>query len=264
MRNSTLIKKSIDSGIVYGTVDIENCPAIVAGWGLFDQNFGMDQILTTPKITSISYMKETDSKPTTLGWTFNEDAKGSDTSLLLKFSEWVKDVDVIIGQNTDAFDIKMINWRINELGLPPIEWPQFSLDILKLSRKVFRPLSHKLDFRSRTYGFGGKIDQTMKQIMKVMDGDEKEQAERMRYNAKDVLDTRKVFWREVDSYKLPVAFVKHLERIIKGDKPFCKHCQFNKKNKFDITQFRVKLKDTKNYKFRYQCNRCDYIWDSKK
>ena len=97
-----------------------------------------------------------------------------------------------------------------------------------------------------------------------MNGDEKEQGERMRYNGKDVTDTRRTFWREVDAYTLTKKFIKFLEQTIKGEEPFCKHCEFNKKGKYDIVQFRVKIKNTKNYKFRYQCERCDHIWDAKK
>lgn len=262
MRNSTLFKKAEDKGLRPGYYDIESSPHKLAGYALFNQNFSTEQILEPGKITSISFLKGHDKTPTTIGWDFNHaTGRGCDKNLLIAFSKWVQDIDLLIGQNSDSFDWKWINWRLNVHDLPPIKNVSLSLDTLKLSRKVFRPPSHKLDYRSTVYGFGGKISQTMRQILAVMAGNEKEQAERMRYNAKDTLDTRKLFFRELDAYELPKKIENILLSYTKEERPFCMKCASQRQKRFDVERFRTKIKGTNRYRFKFACLRCDAVWN---
>jgi hypothetical protein len=69
----------------------------------------------------------------------------------------VDDADVIIGQNIKAFDLKHLHqlWFKHGLGLPS---PSVVVDTLTESRRRFKTLSHKLDYRGRQLGIGKKVE----------------------------------------------------------------------------------------------------------
>ena len=59
----------------------------------------------------------------------------------------INDSDVLIGHNTDAFDIKEFNGRALKYGLPPIDKPpRKCVDTLKIARKYFRIDSNELSY----------------------------------------------------------------------------------------------------------------------
>ncbi len=94
----------------------------------------------------------------------------------------------------------------------------------------------------------------MDDCIDVVRGNEKKQELRVKYNIKDVIDMRKVMWRELDYYTLPVAIVRMLEDFIKETKPFCIKCCAKHKGKFDLT----KRADNK-----LECNNCGHTWRTK-
>lgn len=256
MRNSTLFKKALGLGLVLKYIDIETSPMLLWGYGLFNQNFSIEQIEESGQITSICILKEGDKEVYSKGWDFS-DGKGCDKDLLIESSNKLKDADIIIAQNGDSFDIKWLQWRLNGHSLESLK-NLLTLDTLKMSKKVFRPPSHKLDFRSKEYGFGGKIDQTFKDIIAVAKGDKKKQELRIRYNVKDVVDMRKIFWRELDYYDLPAKVLNVLNRFVKETRPFCMKCAVRRQRRFEVS--RKKIKHT----FKHVCNNCGHMWSRKK
>ncbi len=265
MDNIELMKTAIKKGLKILHVDIETSPPLVMTYGLKDTYIGQNQIIIPTQITSLSYMSETIRECFSLEWDWLGDiiitptevkGGGCDKQMLENFVEIANEADLVIGQNSDSFDLKILQWRLNFHKLPPIK-NAITLDTLKLSRKVFRPDSHKLDYRSRTYGYGGKIKQDMDDCMDVARGNEVKQALRVKYNIKDTVDTRKVFWRELPYYILPVGITKMLANYITEKKIFCLHCSSKHRSKFDIKETVV------NNKLYYQCNNCDAKWSRK-
>lgn len=249
MKNSELFKKAVKKGFKVLYIDIETSPHLLWGYGLHDQNFSTIQIKEPGKITSLAYMAENTKKCYSMEWDWLGDEGGDDSSMLEEFEPIVNEADLVIAQNGDGFDNKWLNWRMNVLSLKPIK-NLLTLDTLKLSRKAFRPPSHKLDYRSRVYGLGGKIKQDMEDCIKVAEGDIVTQERRVRYNIKDVTDLRKIFIKELDYYILPKNILALLRLFIEGRKETCIHCAANHQRRFDVR----KEKDKRI------CNNCDTEW----
>lgn len=265
MNNTKLFKKALELGLSVVYFDIETSPYLVYAYGLWKSNISHSQIIVPMQVTSISWLWEGDKEPQVMGWDDSKDEQGifnilkkdRDRDLLRYIAPEVASADIIIGQNSDSYDIKKVNWRLNELGLSPIK-NLITLDTLKLSRKVFSPPSHKLDYRSQAYGFGGKIKQDMTDCINTAMGHKKTQKLRMEYNKKDVEDTRRIFWRELDSYILPKSLEKMLREYTGFTDPYCENCEAKKQRKYDFRS--VEMKGRTNYK----CNRCDHKWSIKK
>lgn len=126
------------------------------------------------------------------------------------------EADVIIGQNSDAFDIKWLNTRFLMHHLPPPK-PYKTLDTLKISRKFFKHLSNKLDYVAGVLGHGHKTEHEGFPLWeKCKAGDFKAWKRLKVYNKNDVDLTAEV----LQDY-LPWINQKK----IVYDKTACKECQ---------------------------------------
>lgn len=263
MRNSQLFKKAIAKGLKVAHTDIETAPELSWHYGSWDINIGFDQTEVPMQITSIGYMFEGDKKVTVKSWDYPSNnpygflVPNKDKKLLEEIVPVLNSADIVIGQNLDKFDVKKIQWRLNELKLPPLK-NLITVDTLKMSRKVFSPPTHKLDFKSKCYGRGGKIKQDMRDCIDVAKGDPKKTTTRLIYNGKDVLDERHAMWREIDYWKLPASIVKMLMNYIKDPRPHCIKCAARRQKRFDVKRTKV------GKEFKYQCINCDYTWRIKK
>lgn len=263
MDNVALFRAAIRKGFKILWDDIETSPVLAYTYPTWNVNIPHDNIIIDKQITSIAYMFEGEHQPKTLEWEYKSPIKiypdrieggGDDRKILEKYVEVVESADLVIAQNGDSFDRKEIMWRMNDLQIRPLKSPVITLDTLKLSRKVFRPTSQKLDFRSQKYGLGGKIPQTMKDCIDVARGNIRAQEVRVRYNGKDVKDLRAIFWRELPYYTLPKSLVKMLREYIKDGRPFCRRCASLKQRKFDVKQLNSKC---------LECSNCGFQWKPK-
>ena len=105
------------------------------------------------------------------------------------------DADILVGQNSDRFDIKKMNARfiIHGLGKPSY---YASIDTLKVARKHFKFDSNKLDEMGRQLGIGRKIEHEGIDLWeKCMKGDKKAWKKMMKYNVQDVLLLEKLYYK---------------------------------------------------------------------
>ena len=103
------------------------------------------------------------------------------------------EADIVIGQNSIAFDEKKLNLRFlfHRLGSPS---PYQSFDILRNSRSKFAYPSHKLDDRAEYHGIEGKLSHTGKHLwFGCMAGNVKDWALMEKYNKRDIEITRKLY-----------------------------------------------------------------------
>lgn len=266
MLNSTLFRKAIARGFKLAFHDIETSPPLVYTYPLGSNiTVPAANIVVDKKITSIGYKFHGEKTVTLLEWDWlgplvihpdHVEGGGDDKQLLRDYSKVIIKAHIVVGQNGDSFDNKEINWRMNDHKLKAIMWPT-SLDTYKLSKKTMRPTSHKLDYRSKNYGFGGKIKQDMDDCISVARGNLVAQRQRVRYNGKDVKDLEKIFWRELDAYTLPVSVIKMLKDFIRDERPFCMRCAGRHQKRYDVKRIKVKGQ------FRYKCDNCDYMWRKK-
>ena len=246
MTNTQLFNEALKRGLRAGYFDVETSPVLVWTYSTHDVYIPHGQIEQDKKITSVAWMFEGEKKPHILEW----GKKRDDKPMLTEAVKVLNSADILIGQNSDGFDIKTIQWRLNVLRLPPLN-NVTSIDTLKLSRKAFLGSSHTLDYRSRVYDLGGKIKQDMDNCIAVAKGDRKQQAIRMIYNIKDVLDLREIFWKELDYTVLPKYLVNMLHLFIKNKTPeFCIKCASRKQARYNVTQ-------VKNY---MNCDNCGHRW----
>lgn len=122
--------------------------------------------------------------------------KIDDKKLVYKVHQILTDADVIIGHNSDNFDIKIANARFFHYGLEPIaETKRF--DTLKKARKYFKMPKNTLDDIYR-YVFKQQGKATVKYsdvLWDCLDGNESAWRAMKKYNQQDVVITRELYLR---------------------------------------------------------------------
>ncbi len=82
--------------------------------------------------------------------------------LIEAFDKIAETADLVVGKNSDRFDVKMINGIRALEGIPGNPtWSLSSDDLEKQMRKYFRLPSQSLDYISNQLGLGGKIQMSM-------------------------------------------------------------------------------------------------------
>lgn len=156
-------------------LDLETAPAEVYAFGLRDQNIGIDQVKRDSYVfmwcarwlgenkqlsdTLINHPQEFKKDPT------------NDREIALSLRELMDEANLIVTQNGNNFDLKWANSLFLKHDIePPSHY--YSVDLLLASRRSYYSLSHRLDFRGRQLGLGGKKEhEGFKLWLKVMQGD---------------------------------------------------------------------------------------------
>lgn len=102
-----------------------------------------------------------------------------------KLRDMVAKADVVVGHNSDKFDLKKLNTRCIKHGINPFPKP-VSIDTLKSARKEFGFTSNRLDYLGKYLGVGGKLETTPFLWDRVLAGDYKAVGEMLEYNKRDV------------------------------------------------------------------------------
>jgi DNA polymerase elongation subunit (family B) len=128
-------------------VDIETAPLEVYCWGLWDQNIALNQIIKDMSVLSWS-AKWLGSKDI-----MYQDVRGQkdlrdDSKILKTLWELLDEADVVIGQNSQRFDVPILNARFIKNGFPPPSTFR-QIDTLKIAKKNFRFTSNKLEYTTR-------------------------------------------------------------------------------------------------------------------
>lgn len=114
----------------------------------------------------------------------------NDYEVIRKLHEVLSDADILIGHNSDAFDIKKFNTRALYYDLTPIP-PKRSIDTLKVAKKYFKLTSNKLAYLATYLKVDAKDESP--NWNKILLGDSEELAAMREYNKKDVIVTERVY-----------------------------------------------------------------------
>ncbi len=170
-----------------------------------------------------------------------------DKQLTEKLHEILSTGDILLGQNSDRFDVKMANYFFIMNGLEPIP-PTKYIDTMKIAKKYFRFPDNRLDTLGAELGFGGKTKITYADLWEpaFLRGDKKSWKLMDIYCKNDVDKTTKIY------LKMRPFMHNHpsLSRIT-GDYDSCPTCGgYN---------FRVKAYRTSNTSryHQFQCNECN-------
>jgi hypothetical protein len=152
-RSPDSIKHCIE---VYGTevekyipkvliIDIETRSLTVKTFGLKDQNIGLEQVIDDGGILCWSAKWLGEDK------VFYEETKGNkskEKSILRKLKKLMDDADIIMGQNSQSFDVPIINGLLLYYDLLDEVKEYKQIDTLRMSRSKYKFLSHKLQYMS--------------------------------------------------------------------------------------------------------------------
>ena len=178
----------------------------------------------------------------------------NDKLLALELHKVLSDADIILGQNSDNFDIKMANTFFIHNGLEPIP-PTKSIDTKKIAKRYFRFNNNTLDNLGEELGVGKKTKFKVGDLWEdcFINNDPKAYKKLKIYNEQDVRVTTGIY------LKMRSFMHSHpsLSRI-SGEWDSCPRC--------GSYSFRVKAYRTTNTsRYRqYQCNECyGYFSDRK-
>lgn len=223
-------------------IDIETSPIIAQVWGLFDQNIGLNQIQEDWRILSWA-AKWSDSNAV-----LYDDCQGekSDERLIRGMHKLLLEADIIIGQNSDRFDIKKLNARFVKHDLGPVK-PTRTYDTLKLAKKYFAFTSNKLEYMSHELNIKYKKLKHREFVghelwSQCLKGNKAAWQCMEKYNKYDVLATEEVFWR-----LQPYAYEINVDSFHEVNTCICGGTQFQKRG--TITS-KVAVRQ------RYQCKSC--------
>lgn len=118
----------------------------------------------------------------------------NDKLLVTELHKVLSDADILLGQNSDQFDVKMANYFfiLNDLEpIPPVKY----IDTKKIAKRYFRFMNNTLDNLGKELGFGGKTNITYKDlwIPAFLHGDKKSWKLMDIYCKNDVDKTTKIY-----------------------------------------------------------------------
>ena len=169
--------------------DIETTPNIVYSWGLWDQNIGINQIITPQDILCFA-AHEVGTKKVEAHAVWD----GRDT-MLERLHALMDGADYLVGYNHAGFDNKHVRAQFVAAGMEPPA-PHRDIDLLRVVKKQFRFPSHKLDYVCRALGLDVKVSTGGMDLWTAcMNGDPKARRKMLAYNRQDVKITTQLFQR---------------------------------------------------------------------
>jgi len=141
---------------------------------------------------------------------------GDDKNVCKTLRNVLAGVDVIIGHNSDRFDIKKLNTRLIYHGIDPL--PKIpTVDTLKEVRKIAAFTSNRLDYLHKFLGGKGKMSTPSGLWDQVMDGDKQALKDMVAYNKNDVVILE-------DVYKRLLPYMKSHPNIAMPNTENCPKC----------------------------------------
>lgn len=174
--------------------DIENTPNLAYVWGKYEQNVIAYENEWNMLCFAYKWLGDKTVKAFSL-----PDFKGyrkdlsNDGALLKELWKLLDEADIVVGHNSDAFDIRKTNARFIANGLTPPS-PYKTVDTKKLAKKHFFFNSNKLDDLGKLLGLGEKAQTGGFDLwLGCMRGDKKSWNKMVKYNKQDVVLLESVF-----------------------------------------------------------------------
>ncbi len=124
--------------------DIETAPIVAHVWGLWENNVGLNQIVSDSHMLSWS-AKWLDSKKVMYMDQRNAPVIENDKKLVQGLAVLLNQADIVVTHNGKNFDEKIVNTRLAIHGLKPL-LPNQHIDTLPLAKRKFRMTSNKLEY----------------------------------------------------------------------------------------------------------------------
>ena len=171
---------SVLARILY--LDIETAPSKVYAWGLFRQNIPIEMIIEPSRILGVAYK-----------WDHEKDVKwvsefhdGGQHDMLQKVWDLLDEADVVIGFNSQGFDIPWIEGELIAAKFPPPS-PFLQIDLYRAVKKHSNYVSKRLGWVVEQLFGGRKMSPGGFKTWRGCDeGDEKSWDRMRRYAMQDV------------------------------------------------------------------------------
>jgi len=168
--------------------DIETAPAEFYGWGMYNQNFGIEQVKKPGYM--LCFAAKWIGKSEVLSYSIWEHGQ---EAMLRAARDLIEEADAFVTKNGERFDIPTLNNELALLDIPPPP-PTTHIDLEKVVRKNFRFLCNKLDFIARYFGVGAKVQHEGFILWrKCLEGNEVARRKMVRYCKGDVRITERVY-----------------------------------------------------------------------
>ena len=226
--------------------DIETAPLLSYTWGLYETN--VIKVVKDWNMLSFAYKwyggKKTHVKALPDYKNYKKDMS-DDSALVKDLWDLFNEADIIIGHNSDRFDIRKTNARFIKHGLLPPP-PHKTIDTLKLARKYFKFDSNHLTDIGKFLDIGEKVQTGGFALWEgCMAGDKKSWKTMIKYNRQDVVLLEKIY-EKMRPWMHNHPAVLDRARIDDND-PHCLVCGSDK------VQRRGWGRTTANKYQRYQC-----------
>lgn len=172
--------------------DIETRYICFRGWSTGKQYVDQKQIIVgqDQDIICLAYKWLGDPKIHSLDWGLN---KQDSSKMIEEFSKVVEQADIVLGYNSDRFDIRHINTQRLLSGKPPIDWPT-SDDVFKQIKRLFYLPSYRLDYISKLLTGSGKASVEFNDWIEIVEKKSRKALDKMiKYNKRDVLKLEEVY-----------------------------------------------------------------------
>ena len=196
----------------------------------------------TKKIEKIETVAVNDFK------TYKKDFR-DDRLLVKKLHQVLSEADLIVGHNSDSFDIKKINYKFIKYGLPAIDLPP-TVDTLKAAKKYARATSNSLYFLAREFGVPMKVNLQPGVMHAADSGCEKSLKKLVDYNKGDIRSGASLYFKLLPYIKNHPTIDKIMGVNVDKDRPNCQNCGSSK-----VQSNGVRVTKSGRYR-RYKCNDC--------
>lgn len=230
------------------TLDIETSPIVAYVWSLWKVNIGLNQIVQEWSILSYC-VKDLGKKQVRYVDTSKKADPRDDSDLLVALHSELSDCDIVIAQNGKAFDLKKINARFIEAGLPPVP-PLKVIDTMLVAKDVAKFTSNKLEWLSKhltdTPKYAHSEFPGMELWTECLKGNPKAWRVMKKYNCIDVPATEELY------LKLRPYMIGHpnVAAYYDDDKMRCPRCAST-----DLSAIGRAVTQTGEYT-RYRCGAC--------
>lgn len=154
----TLIAKKSETGTAKVIVfDIEVAPLVCYTFDIWNQNIGVDQIISQSFVLSWSAKMLNETKIYSDVLTSEEAINQDDLRVVKSLWELLNSCQILIGQNIKGFDIKKLNTRLLKFNLPPLVKHQI-IDTYLVAKENFAFPSNSLKGMNKYLGIRDKQD----------------------------------------------------------------------------------------------------------
>lgn len=115
-----------------------------------------------------------------------------DSRVLMGLYQLLNEAQIVIGHNSNKFDLPKINSRLLLHGFPPPTHYQ-TIDTLSVARRYFKFSSNKLDYLNKILGLNLKDDMNFEDWIACVHGDKEALSKLEKYNRKDVINTEDLY-----------------------------------------------------------------------